>query len=92
MFSHTRGGENITCGPISRRSLAVVSGSSGKLTVMPTLSAQDTVAAARSVGLKAQPAENAQVAVEAIAAHSPHARILIGGSLYFAGVVLEQNG
>ena len=36
MFSHTRGGANILCGPISRMSSMTVFGSSGKLMVNPT--------------------------------------------------------
>lgn len=57
-----------------------------------TLSAQETVAAARDVGLSAEVAENAQSAVEAIAAQDPTARILICGSLYLAGYILRENG
>ncbi len=41
-FSQTRGGENITLGPISRRFSCTVSGSSGKFTVKPTSSALAT--------------------------------------------------
>ena len=56
-----------------------------------TLPAEDVVAAATSVGLKAHTAENALEAAKQIASQSPDARILIGGSLYFAGVILEDN-
>ena len=38
-LSQTRGGANITFGPISRMSSLTVSGSSGKFTVKPTASA-----------------------------------------------------
>jgi len=57
-----------------------------------TLSAEDTVGFARDVGLNAMPAENALDAVNAIVSQTPNARILIGGSLYFAGSILEDNG
>jgi dihydrofolate synthase / folylpolyglutamate synthase len=57
-----------------------------------TLAAEDTVAAARAAGLAAEVAESPLAAVEAIAARSPGARILICGSLYLAGRVLRENG
>ena len=41
-FSHTRGGEKMRCGPISRMSCCTVSGSSGKFTVKPKSSAEAT--------------------------------------------------
>ena len=56
-----------------------------------TLPAADTVAAAKSVGMDAYEAEDALDAVKKIAQKDPTARILIGGSLYFAGVILENN-
>ena len=57
-----------------------------------TLSAAETVAAASSVGLKAAAAENIDQALKTILAQEPHARVLICGSLYLAGVVLQENG
>jgi dihydrofolate synthase/folylpolyglutamate synthase len=57
-----------------------------------TLSAADTVAAASSVGLKAAAAESVDQALKTILAQEPHARVLICGSLYLAGVVLQENG
>jgi len=56
-----------------------------------TLSAAETVAAARAEGMTALEAENAEAAVQAIIARDPTARILICGSLYFAGEVLRNN-
>ncbi len=41
MFSHTRGGANMMCGPISRMSSITVDGSSGKLMVKPMVSPLD---------------------------------------------------
>jgi dihydrofolate synthase / folylpolyglutamate synthase len=57
-----------------------------------TLPAEDTVAVAQAAGLAAEAAESPLAAVEAIAAKSPGARILICGSLYLAGQVLRENG
>lgn len=42
MFSQTRGGEKMRCGPISRMFSCTVSGSSGKLTQKPNSRAEDT--------------------------------------------------
>ncbi|RDD69262.1 bifunctional folylpolyglutamate synthase/dihydrofolate synthase [Paracoccus versutus] len=57
-----------------------------------TLPAEDTAAAATSVGLAASTAPDALAAVGRIAADHPGARILICGSLYLAGQVLRRNG
>ncbi|MBT0779462.1 folylpolyglutamate synthase/dihydrofolate synthase family protein [Paracoccus sp. pheM1] len=57
-----------------------------------TLPAEDTAAAATSVGLVASTAPDALAAVGRIAADHPGARILICGSLYLAGQVLRRNG
>ncbi|EBA17538.1 folC bifunctional protein [Roseobacter sp. SK209-2-6] len=57
-----------------------------------TLSAEDTEAAARDVGIKACTAESTQVALKAILAEEPDARVLICGSLYLAGHILRENG
>jgi dihydrofolate synthase/folylpolyglutamate synthase len=57
-----------------------------------TLSAEETAAAARSVGLAARVAASPAEAVARIAAEAPGARILICGSLYLAGQILRENG
>jgi dihydrofolate synthase/folylpolyglutamate synthase len=57
-----------------------------------TLPAEQTVAAARALGMRADAAESPLAAVAAIAARAPSARILICGSLYLAGQVLRDNG
>ncbi|PKQ12570.1 MAG: bifunctional folylpolyglutamate synthase/dihydrofolate synthase [Alphaproteobacteria bacterium HGW-Alphaproteobacteria-1] len=57
-----------------------------------TLPAEATAQAARAVALEAHTAGTALAAVQRIAAHSPHARILICGSLYLAGGILRENG
>lgn len=57
-----------------------------------TLSAGETEAAARSVGIEAGTAENPLAALQAIAAKDPLARVLICGSLYLAGHILRENG
>jgi dihydrofolate synthase/folylpolyglutamate synthase len=57
-----------------------------------TLPAAETAQAARAAGIGAGEAEDVTQAVAAIAAIAPGARILICGSLYFAGEVLAQNG
>ena len=56
-----------------------------------TLSAEETEAAARSVGIKAQTAETTQAALQKIIAQDPTARVLICGSLYLAGHILREN-
>lgn len=57
-----------------------------------TLTAEETVAAARAAGLAADMAEDVASAVARIAAVAPNGRILICGSLYLAGHVLRANG
>lgn len=57
-----------------------------------TLPAGETAAAAQSVGLAAETADDALQAVARLAAAHPGARILICGSLYLAGQVLRENG
>ncbi|KIC10620.1 folylpolyglutamate synthase [Leisingera sp. ANG-M1] len=57
-----------------------------------TLSAEDTEAAAKAVGIAAATAENTQAALQAILANDPQARVLICGSLYLAGHILRENG
>ena len=57
-----------------------------------TLSAEETVAAARRAGLSAAPAADVGAAIAAITAAEPACRILICGSLYLAGRVLRENG
>lgn len=57
-----------------------------------TLSAEETEAAAKSVGIAAGTAESTLAALEAIIAKDPQARVLICGSLYLAGHILRENG
>jgi len=57
-----------------------------------TLSANDTVAAAKSVGINATVANSVQEALAVIVARDATARILICGSLYLAGIILRENG
>lgn len=57
-----------------------------------TLSAEETEAAAKSVGLEATTAANTMAALQAILAKDPTARVLICGSLYLAGHILRENG
>jgi dihydrofolate synthase/folylpolyglutamate synthase len=57
-----------------------------------TLPAEDTAAAAESVGIKATVSPSVADALADIAAGDPTARILICGSLYLAGSVLRENG
>jgi dihydrofolate synthase/folylpolyglutamate synthase len=56
------------------------------------LPAAKVVEAARAVGIAAQEAESIETALQAIAAAGEAGRILICGSLHFAGVVLRDNG
>ena len=56
-----------------------------------TLTAEETTAHARAVGIPAEPAAGLAEAMAAIVAQEPRARILLGGSLYFAGHVLREN-
>lgn len=57
-----------------------------------TLSALETVTAAKKVGFQAVIATDVESAVRDIANEYPSCRILISGSLYLAGSVLRQNG
>ncbi|QDI77822.1 MULTISPECIES: bifunctional folylpolyglutamate synthase/dihydrofolate synthase [Leisingera] len=57
-----------------------------------TLSAGETEAAARSVGIEAGTSESPLAALQAIIARDPQARVLICGSLYLAGHILRENG
>ncbi|MBY6057488.1 bifunctional folylpolyglutamate synthase/dihydrofolate synthase [Leisingera daeponensis] len=57
-----------------------------------TLSAEETEAAAKSVGIEAGTADSTLAALKAIAAKDPQARVLICGSLYLAGHILRENG
>src|SRR5262249_47944237 len=56
------------------------------------LPAEALAAAAGSVGLPAKPAASVLEAVRDIPMHNGKGRILICGSLYFAGRVLAENG
>ena len=57
-----------------------------------TIPAAQTAAEAEKVGLPAQVADDVQSAIRAIVGKTPHARILICGSLYLAGHVMRENG
>jgi dihydrofolate synthase/folylpolyglutamate synthase len=57
-----------------------------------TLPAKTTAAAAQAVGMVTKTATDVGSAVAEIVAHTPHARILICGSLYLAGHVMRENG
>ncbi len=56
-----------------------------------TLPSEVTAGSARDVGLAASEAETALQAVQRITNHTPHARILICGSLYLAGHILRDH-
>jgi dihydrofolate synthase/folylpolyglutamate synthase len=56
-----------------------------------TLSAQETVDAALSVGMDATVADTVAEAIADITSKDPAARILICGSLYLAGNILRDN-
>ena len=56
-----------------------------------TLSGEDTAEAARRVGIPAASANSVQSAIGEIATKSPHARIILCGSLYLAGHILREN-
>jgi len=57
-----------------------------------TLPAETTRDAALSAGMDATTASSVLDALTTIAATTPHARVLICGSLYLAGAVLRENG
>jgi dihydrofolate synthase/folylpolyglutamate synthase len=57
-----------------------------------TLPAEDTAAAAHSVGMTAATAQTVAEALAKILQSAASSRILICGSLYLAGQVLRQNG
>ena len=57
-----------------------------------TLAASETVAAAKSVGIKAVEAASVAEALAQITAEDASARVLICGSLYLAGEILKENG
>ena len=57
-----------------------------------TLSASETAQTAEAVGFSVDTAKTVQEALAAIAKETPHARVLICGSLYLAGAVLRENG
>ncbi len=57
-----------------------------------TLCASDTARAATEAGLSADTAPSVEAALATILSHTPHARVLICGSLYLAGEILKTNG
>ncbi|CAM4106584.1 bifunctional folylpolyglutamate synthase/dihydrofolate synthase [Palleronia rufa] len=93
---------HLVCGMLATKDvegfLRPLAGHAISLTAVPipgeanTLSAAETAAAAARVSLPALTADTARDAVRLIAAHSPQARILICGSLYLAGRILQENG
>lgn len=56
-----------------------------------TLPAEETEAAATAAGISAQSAGSVGMALSAISASDPMARVLICGSLYLAGMILREN-
>ena len=70
------------------RSLAAVT-IPGEENPLPAAAIAD---AARSVGITATEAPSIESALRRIAAGGPRGRVLICGSLHFAGVVLRSNG
>lgn len=56
-----------------------------------TIPAEDTAAEAEKVGLHTTTAPDVAAAIHQITAQTPHARILICGSLYLAGHVMREN-
>ncbi len=56
-----------------------------------TLSADDMARNAAAVGFDAHSAQTVDAALHAISVQAPHARIVICGSLYLAGMILRQN-
>ncbi|WP_171232271.1 folylpolyglutamate synthase/dihydrofolate synthase family protein [Ruegeria sp. HKCCA4812] len=56
-----------------------------------TLSAEETAAAAARVNLPASTADSVSDALKVIADNDPQARVLICGSLYLAGKILQEN-
>lgn len=56
-----------------------------------TLTAEETAGHARNVGMNARPQPSLAAALAVIVATEPRARILLAGSLYFAGHVLREN-
>jgi len=57
-----------------------------------TLPAEDTAAAASKAGIRATTAKDVETATARIIAQDPTARILICGSLYLAGGILQTHG
>jgi len=57
-----------------------------------TLSADEICAAAQAAGMVANTAESVSAAVAGIVAEAANARILLCGSLYLAGRILQENG
>ena len=57
-----------------------------------TLPAGETAQAASDVGMAADTADSALEALQRIVTETPHARVLICGSLYLAGHILREHG
>ena len=56
-----------------------------------TIPAEKTAEEARKVGMAATTAPDVRSAISMVKRDSPHARILICGSLYLAGHVMREN-
>ncbi|MBL4806893.1 MAG: bifunctional folylpolyglutamate synthase/dihydrofolate synthase, partial [Rhodobacteraceae bacterium] len=56
-----------------------------------TLSAEETAQAAEAVGMTAEVSNSVDAAITQIVKTTPNARILICGSLYLAGRILQEN-
>ncbi|MCE8514847.1 bifunctional folylpolyglutamate synthase/dihydrofolate synthase [Ruegeria pomeroyi] len=93
---------HLICGMLNTKDvtgyLRPLSAQAGSLTAVSipgeanTLSAEQTAAAAQSVGLTASTAPDVATALARIVAVEPDARVLICGSLYLAGNILRENG
>ena len=59
---------------------------------LATLPAEDTAQAAQRAGIDSVIAESVSEALAQIADKDPQARVLICGSLYLAGTILQDNG
>ena len=93
---------HLICGMLNTKDirgyLAPLAGQAESLTAVSipgeanTLPADETAAAACAVGMTAGTAESVLAALKAIVEDAPGARVLICGSLYLAGRVLQENG
>ncbi len=97
-----RGPTHLVCGMLNTKDMAgflrPLAPHAGSLTAVPipgeanTLDPATTARIAAAAGHAVRQAPDARTAVAQIAAASPHARILVCGSLYLAGRILQENG